>query len=106
MLAGWDYCLPARFWCALRSLFDAWVICGHVTVCDTKEPVEGVKVFAFDRDWLQDDPLGFGVTDAAGHFRIDYTGADFRRGTFINIELFGGPDVYFRIESGFGRYPC
>ncbi len=102
LLAGWDYCLPAQFWCHIRALFDAWVICGHVTVCDSREPVEGVKVFAFDRDWLQDDPLGFGFTDAAGHFRIDYTGADFRRGTFINIELFGGPDVYFRIESASG----
>ena len=102
LLAGWDYCLPARFWCFIRALFDAWVICGRVTVCDSKEPVEGVKVLAFDRDWLLDDPLGFGFTDGAGHFRIDYTGADFRRGTFINIELFGGPDVYFRIESASG----
>jgi len=102
MLSGWEYCLPPRFWCLIRSLFDAWVICGHVTVCDTKLPAEGVKVFAFDRDWLQDDPLGFGVTDAGGHFRIDYTGADFRRGTFINIELFGGPDLYFRVESAGG----
>lgn len=102
MLAAWDYCVPARVWCHIRALFDAWTICGHVTVCDTKQPAEGVRVFAFDRDWLQDDPLGSAFTDAAGHFRIDYTGADFRRGTFINIELIGGPDVYFRIETASG----
>src|SRR5215831_12242340 len=47
----------------------------------------------------QDDPLGSGLTDASGHFRIDYSGADFRKGTFINVELFGGPDVYFRVET-------
>jgi hypothetical protein len=99
LLAAWDYRVPARFWCFIRALFDAWVICGQVTVCSTKLPAEGVKVLAFDRDWLADDPLGSGLTDATGHFRIDYSGADFRRGTWINVELFGGPDVYFRIES-------
>ena len=97
--AAWNYCLPPRLWCYIRARFDAWVICGRVTVCRTGEPAEGVRVFAFDRDWLQDDPLGSGLTDATGHFRIDYSGADFRKGTFINIELFGGPDVYFRIET-------
>ena len=102
LVAAWDYCLPQRFWCYIRALFDAWVICGRVTVCATGEPAAGVKVFGFDRDWLVDDPLGFGVTDANGNFRIDYLGSNFRRGTWINIELFGGPDVYFRIESPSG----
>ncbi|HEY2711832.1 MAG TPA: hypothetical protein VGI60_04895 [Chthoniobacterales bacterium] len=102
LVAAWDYCLPQRFWCYIRSLFDAWVICGRVTVCATGEPAVGVKVLGFDRDWLADDPLGFGVTDANGNFRIDYLGANFRRGTWINVELFGGPDVYFRIESASG----
>ena len=23
LVAGWDYCLPARFWCYIRALFDA-----------------------------------------------------------------------------------
>lgn len=99
LVAAWSYCLPSRFWCFIRALFDAWVICGHVTVCKTRQPVEGVRVFAIDRDWLADDPLGVGLTDASGHFRIDYLGTDFRRGTWINVELIGGPDVYFRIES-------
>jgi hypothetical protein len=102
LIAAWDYCLPHRFWCYIRSLFDAWVICGRVSVCATGEAAAGVKVFAFDRDWLMDDPLGFGFTDGTGKFRIDYLGADFRRGTWINVELFGGPDVYFRIESPSG----
>src|SRR5512133_577216 len=52
MVASWDYCVPQRFWCAIRALFDAWTICGHVTVCGTRQPAVGVKVSAFDRDWL------------------------------------------------------
>lgn len=101
-IAAWEYALPHRQWCAVRGKFDAWTICGQVSVCDSTQPVMGVRVFAFDADWIQDDPLGSGVTDAAGHFRIDYSGSSFRRTPFsptINIEWSGGPDVYFRIEA-------
>jgi hypothetical protein len=102
-VAAWDYALSQRFWCHVRALFDAWVICGRVTVCDTKQAAVGVKVLAFDRDWLKDDPLGTATTDGDGRFRIDYLGADFRRGTWLNVELVGGPDVYFRLESPSGE---
>src|SRR5260370_13550475 len=30
-----DYCLSARFWCAIRALFGTQVICGQVTLCGT-----------------------------------------------------------------------
>jgi hypothetical protein len=99
---GWEYCIPHRLWCWIRGLFGAWTICGTVKVCDTGAPVGGVKVFAFDRDWLQDDPLGSAVTNGAGSFRIDYTTATFRQGTFLDVELFGGPDIYFRVETAAG----
>ena len=102
-IAAWDYAIPQRFWCFLRALFDAWMICGRVTVCGTKQPAAGVRVLAFDRDWLRDDPLGSGITDGDGRFRIDYSGADFRKGTLLDVELFGGPDVYFRVESASGE---
>ena len=101
-IAAWDHCLARRFWCYIRALFDAWVLCGRVTVCSTGQAAEGLTVYAFDRDWLADDPIGSGLTDASGKFRIDYLGADFRRGTWINIELIGGPDVYFRIDGPSG----
>lgn len=101
-IAAWEHTLSKRLWCHIRSLFDAWTICGRVTVCASSLPAEGVRVFALDRDWLVDDALGSAVTDANGRYRIDYLGADFRRGTFSNIELFGGPDVYFRIETQSG----
>jgi hypothetical protein len=41
-----------------------------------------VRVRAFDADWLQDDDLGSAVTDGAGHFRIDYSRADFEKTIF------------------------
>ena len=98
--AYWQYCIPTRFWCWFRSLFDAWVICGRLTVCQEGTPIVGAVVNAIDVDWIQDDPLGSAVTDGAGKFRIDYTSADFRVtpfSPFINIESVGGPDVYFKV---------
>lgn len=96
---AWQYCIPHRLWCLIRGLFGAWTICGTVELCETGQAVGGVRVRAFDRDWLQDDPLGDGITDGSGRFRIDYSAADFRPGTFIDVELFGGPDLYFQVET-------
>lgn len=99
--AAWEYCIPHRFWCGVRARFGAWTICGHVTHCETGNPIGGVRVRAFDTDWLQDDALGSGVTDGTGRFRIDYLAEDFKPTVFpgISLELFGGPDLYFRVET-------
>lgn len=102
-VAVWDYCLPYRFWCAVLALFDVWTICGHVTDCKTHKPVAGVKVIAFDADWLADDELGFSFTDVTGKFIITYSSVDFRQGTWIDVELIGGPDLYFWIEDSAGN---
>ena len=106
---GWEYCLPARLWCLVRSPFGVWVICGRVTVCDRGRPgnvpVPNVKVRAFDVDWLQDDEIGSDITDASGHFLIYYTPQNFRVTPFsplINFECVSGPDVYFRVETVLG----
>lgn len=96
--------IPVRVWCGLKLLADAWTIVGKVTTCDPpKVPISGVTVSAFDVDWTQQDALGSDVTDAAGIFRIDYPGVLFRQGTVIDVELFGGPDVYFKIVDGDGN---
>jgi hypothetical protein len=98
----WDYCIPSRYWCAVRRRFGAWTICGRIVVCDQKLPVAGVKVTAFDTDWIQDDNIGSAITDGAGKFRIDYLAEDFEKtpfSPFINLELVAGPDLYFRIET-------
>ena len=99
---GWDYCIPSRFWCNILSRFGLWTICGQVTVCKTEAPVGGVRVRAFDADWLQDDELGSAMTGPDGKFQIDYIAADFQKTPFspaINFELVGGPDLYFRVET-------
>jgi hypothetical protein len=106
-IAGWEYCLPYRNWCAVRLRFGAWVICGKVTTCDqrTPLPVAGVKVRAFDTDWLQDDELGSDFTDGAGNFHIYYTTDDFQKTPFsplINFECVSGPDLYFIVEAADG----
>lgn len=101
-IAAWDYTLPYRIWCGIRSRFGAWVICGTVRHCETQAPIGGVRVRAFDVDWLQDDPLGSDITNAAGQFRIDYLASDFKQTIFsptINLEWTGGPDLYFRVET-------
>ncbi|MFC3148511.1 hypothetical protein [Piscinibacterium candidicorallinum] len=101
-IAAWEYVIPHRAWCGVRGRFGAWTICGHVRHCETQAPIGGVRVRAFDVDWLQDDDLGSAVTNAAGHFRIDYLASDFKRTIFspsINLEWTGGPDLYFRVET-------
>ncbi len=98
---NWEYCLPHRFWCAIRSRFDAWVICGRLTTCKGNIPLAKATVTAYDADWLQDDALGSAITDGNGRFRIDYSTADFRKtplSPWINFELIGGPDIYFKAE--------
>lgn len=96
--------LPSAIWCKLKRLLDIWTIVGRVASCaHPSVPVIGVTVRAFDVDWLADDELGSAVTLADGSFRIDYLGEKYRKGTFIDVELFGGPDVYFKIESSTGQ---
>ncbi|MBW4520767.1 MAG: hypothetical protein KME16_13825 [Scytolyngbya sp. HA4215-MV1] len=105
LVASWDYCIPSRYWCAIRARFGAWTICGRVVDCQTKIAIADVKVFAFDTDIFQDDALGSATTDASGKFRIDYTTEDFQKtplSPFINFEIFSGPDLYFRIETPSG----
>lgn len=102
-----NYCFVPALWCEILRIFDLWVICGRVGVCENpKIPVIGVKVTAMDADIITDDLLGSAITDANGRFQIYYRTADFKR-TFlsplINVEtpLGGvlGPDVYFLIEA-------
>lgn len=106
----WQYGISANWWCRIRGFyFDAWVIYGHMRVCDSETPIPGLKITAWDADFLTDDNLGSAVTDSNGFFRIDYTSADFKQ-TFlspiINVEtdpgwpltFVSGPDVYFKYE--------
>jgi hypothetical protein len=107
----WDYIIPKAFWCRLLEWFDLWVICGRITICQSKDvPARGVKVKAMDADVITDDVLGTATTNSDGRFTIYYHSIDFKR-TFlswigINVETpFGGtlgPDVYFVVEAADG----
>ena len=99
----WDYCLPTHFWSAIRGLFGAQVICGHVTIYGTQEPVPHATVTVMDANWL-DDPLGSAVTNGEGIFRIDYTHRSFLATLIPQLTSVlpdaSGPDVHFRIQLG------
>ena len=100
-VAFFEYCVPARYWCALLSRRRLWVICGRLTTCKKPQlPIAGAEVEAFDADWLRDDSLGTATTLADGRFIIYYTRPDFEKTLFswINFELVGGPDVYFVVK--------
>lgn len=102
--AEWSYCLPATIWREIRAHFDAWIICGRVLEKETQTPLSGIRVYAFDADWIQNDTLGDCLTDDEGQFRIDYALADFTRtplSPLINAES-GGPDLFFRLETESG----
>lgn len=105
----WEYYIAYKWWCYIRGhFFDAWVICGHLMNCKTNTPIANAKVMAMDADFLTDDTLGTDTTDANGHFRIDYSSADFKKtflSPWINVEtdpgflsFQNGPDVYFKAE--------
>lgn len=96
--------VPSANWCAIRRKADAWVIVGRVTPCDDDNIGLGdLQVTAIDADIVQHDTLGAATTNANGIFRIDYPGAKFRQGTWVDIELFGGPDVFFEIVDADGN---
>ena len=101
--------LAAQDYCALLRALDLWLVAGRVTNCGQPVvPADNATVTVFDRDWTQDDTLGMDVTDGAGSFEVF-----FPRSTFHQIpvipppfdwiqphELFGGPDVFCRVERG------
>ncbi|MEO6719143.1 MAG: hypothetical protein ABIN67_02215, partial [Ferruginibacter sp.] len=105
----WQHCISSKLYCYIRgTYFDAWVICGHLRNCDTGAPIAQATVKAWDADLFTDDFLGSAITDSNGHFRIDYTSADFKVNFLpFNLEtdptwpfLSSGPDVYFKAELG------
>jgi hypothetical protein len=103
-IAAWEYQIPSRFWCGIRTRFDAWVVCGTVRAGVANTPVPNVRVSAFDVDWLQNDALGSGITDSAGRYRIDYVTDDFTPTIFpgLRLEWVSGPDLYFRVDTSGG----
>lgn len=110
---NWQYCISSNWWCYIRGhYFDAWVIFGHLTNCETGVPIANATVTAWDADFLTDDNLGTVLTDVNGLFRIDYTSRQFKQtflSPWLNVEtdtgssfptFNSGPDVYFKASIG------
>ncbi len=90
-------------------IFPRRMIYGRITACGSQQGMAGLKVSAFDDDWIQDDALGSATTDASGNYVIYYTSAQYKRtplSPFINVDTplgaDAGPEVYFRIEGPAG----
>lgn len=45
---------------------------GVVSEAETGRPLSGLRVAAFDQDWLQDDYLGEAETDPEGRFELRF----------------------------------
>jgi hypothetical protein len=101
---GWyvNLYVPQPIWCALKKQVDAWTVAGRVAICDGDQPLGNATVIARDVDITQDDLLGQAITNGLGIFRIDYMGDAFRKGTIFDVELFGGPDIYFEVHDSGG----
>jgi len=107
--ASLDLSLPPGDFCGILSDMDLWMVSGRVADCENaKDALAGGTVTAFDRDLSQDDSLGSATTDAGGNFFIFFPSAQFKKipllpppfDTVLPFELFGGPDVFFRVTQG------
>jgi hypothetical protein len=72
-------------------------VIGTVVEEESGRPLAGLRVRAYDKDWIFDDKLGETRTDAAGRFEISYTEVQFRD---LEETL---PDVYLRVYDADGE---
>ena len=72
-------------------------VLGIVVEEESRRPLQGLRVRAFDKDLIRDDDLGEALTDEAGRFEIRFTEAQFRDFTET------APDLYLRIYDSTGR---
>lgn len=71
-------------------------VIGTVVEQESGKPLAGLRVRAYDKDWVFDDDLGETTTDAAGRFEISYSEHQFR-----DLEE-TQPDVYVRVYDADG----
>lgn len=71
-------------------------VIGTVVEQESGKPLEGLRVRAYDKDWVFDDDLGETTTDADGRFEISYTEVQYR-----DLEE-TQPDVYLRVYDAGG----
>ena len=71
-------------------------VLGTVVEEESGKPLPGLRVRAYDKDWVFDDDLGETTTDADGRFEISYTDVQFR-----DLEE-TQPDLYVRVYDADG----
>ncbi|HET6630513.1 MAG TPA: hypothetical protein VFG91_12120 [Woeseiaceae bacterium] len=72
-------------------------VIGTVVEQESGQPLAGLRVRAYDKDWVFDDDLGETRTDAEGRFEISYTDVQFR-----DLEE-TQPDLYLRVYAADGE---
>lgn len=72
-------------------------VLGTVVEEESGKPLAGLRVRAYDKDWVFDDDLGETRTDAEGRFEISYTDVQFR-----DLEE-TQPDLYVRVYDADGK---
>ena len=72
-------------------------VIGTVVEAGSRKPLAGLRVRAYDKDWVLDDKLGDTVTDATGRFEIAYTESQYRD---LEETL---PDLYLRVYDASGK---
>lgn len=70
---------------------------GSVTEEESGRPLEGLLVRAYDQDLVFDDHLGDTHTNAAGHFELSFSEAQFQD----LLETL--PDLYLRVFDASGK---
>jgi hypothetical protein len=73
------------------------LVIGTVVEEESGKPLQGLRVRAYDKDWVWDDKLGEKLTDAAGKFEISYSEVHYK--DLIETE----PDIYIRIYDTTGK---
>lgn len=68
-------------------------ILGIVKEKESKKPLSGLLVYAYDKDVFGNDELGSAVTASDGRFLIEYNSEDFQE------LLDKNPDIYLEIFS-------
>lgn len=71
-------------------------VIGTIVEQESGKPLEGLRVRAYDKDWVFDDDLGETTTDAAGRFEISYSEYQYRDHEETQ------PDIYLRVYDADG----
>ena len=68
--------------------WQRFCVAGVVRERETRRPLQGLVVCAYDKDLITDDYLGECATDGEGRFEIRFTDADFKDAVETRPDLY------------------